>query len=320
MTLSVSNSTLSVFKQCRRKWYLQYVQKWSADPATRNPVTAADLGTRVHCALEAYYGYDIDPVAALEFIYAQMISERPEYGDELAKESAWALTMVSGFLEWAAEEGIDADHEVISTERVISVPIDTRDGNVVNVIGKLDQLVRRRNDGAVMFRDWKTTGTLGKANGLPRDEQMRMYSLLLTMLTKDNPEWLRVDGGLYFMLLRSKRTARALGPFYEQIEVRYNLTDHRSMHTRLLGTLQDMNRVLASLDEGLSHLQVAYPNPGMHCDWACPFKNVCPLFDDGSRADDALKGNFVRSDPYAYYGNEMIDKVRENFGVAHGGV
>jgi RecB family exonuclease len=317
--LVVSNSTIKKFKMCRRSWYLTYQQQWASDPATTNPVGAAQLGTRIHCALEAYYGYDIDPLSALAYIYELAVMERPEYADVLHKESEWATIMVSGYLQWAEEEGIDAEYDVIATERMISVDLDTHDGHIVTVMGKLDQLVKRKYDGALMFRDWKTVGTLSKANGLPRDEQMRMYSLMLMMATKDSDEWVRADGGLYSMLLRSKRTAKAAGPFYEQVEVRYNATDHRSMHTRLVGTLRDMNRVIDALEDGRSHLEVAYPNPDMHCEWACPFKNVCPLFDDGSRAEDAMRGNFVRESPYAYYGSESIDQVKARFlGGDHG--
>jgi RecB family exonuclease len=320
--LVVSNSTIKKFKMCRRSWYLTYQQQWANDPSTSNPVGAAQLGTRIHCALEAYYGYGIDPLDALGFIYDMAVTKRPECGEILYKEAEWAVTMVSGYLDWAAENGIDADHDVVATEQMISVPLDTRDGHVVTVVGKLDQIVRRRSDGAIRARDWKTVGTLGKANGLPRDEQMRMYSLLMLMAMKDEPDVPRVDGVLYSMLLRSKRTARAQGPFYEQVEVSYNPTDHRSMHTRLLGTLRDMNRVIDALDQGVSHLEVAYPNPDMHCEWACPFKSICPLFDDGSRAEDAMHGNFVKADPMGYYGSEDIDRVKAHFlpnaEVSHG--
>jgi hypothetical protein len=313
--LEVSNSELQVWKQCRRRWYLSYYLRWSVDPAYASPVSYALLGTRVHAALEAYYGYDIDPLAALRFIYTTEIARRPEAQAELTGESSWALTMVEGFLDWAAEHGIDQDYEVVETERVVSAPIVLTNGEPAMDKGKLDQLVRRRLDGALLFRDWKTVGTLHKADLLILDEQFRTYAVI-QQITSSSLEHVRVDGGLYTMLLRSKRTARATGPFYEQIEVRYNQTEHLSMIFRLRGVLDDMDRVVQQLDHGVDHRLLAYPSPSPQCSWICPFKNVCPLMDDGSRYEDALRGNFRQHDPYDYYGHEMIDDVKAAFSVA----
>lgn len=316
--LVVSNSSLRTFKQCRRKYYFQYIERWDRDPKTTNPANARELGTRIHCALEAYYGYEIDPLDALGYIYDLAIDAQPDYEEDLRKECQLAVVMVSGFLEWVAEEGIDQDHQVVSTESVIAVPVLLPNGNTVTVKGKLDQVVRRQSDGTLRFRDFKTTGTLGKANGLVRDEQMRLYSLLMLLDTGGGHGRIRVDGGLYNMLLRSKRTARATGPFYEQLEVSYNTDDHRSMQKRLIGTLVDLERMHNELAMGTDHRYVAYPNPDERCEWMCPFSKVCSLHDDGSRAGDAMKSNFVTADPMAYYSDPLIDRVTAKFAKESG--
>jgi len=33
---------------------------------------------------------------------------------------------------------------------------------------------------------------------------------------------------------------------------------------------------------------------------------VCPMFDDGSRVEDALQAHFIAGDPYDYYRRELI--------------
>lgn len=316
--LVVSNSSMKTFKHCRRKYYFQYVQRWDRDPRTTNPANARELGTRIHCALEAYYGYGIDPLDALGYIYDLVIDERPDYEEDLRKEAQLAIVMVSGYLEWVAEEGIDEDHQVVSTESVVSVPVLLPNGTTATVKGKLDQIVRRTSDGTLRFRDFKTVGTLGKANGLVRDEQMRLYSLLMLLDTGGGYGRMRVDGGLYNMLLRSKRTARATGPFYEQLEVSYNVDDHRSMQKRLIGTLVDMERMHNELAMGTDHRYVAYPNPDERCEWMCPFSKVCSLHDDGSRAGDAMKSQFISADPMSYYDDPLITKVTAKFAKESG--
>lgn len=310
--LKVSPSEIAKFRRCRRSWAMTYVYNWSPDPATAPATGYALLGTRIHCALEAYYGYDIDAFGAISLIYDRARDDFPAAASELTAEQDLATIMLSGYMDWAAENGIDEEYDVIETERTLDIPITLTNGETAIVSGKLDQIVRRRFDGAILLRDWKTVGSLHKADALLLDEQMRIYSALLTIASNG----MRVDGALYAMLLRSKRTARANGPFYEQVHISYNATEHQSMLLRLRGTLDDMDRVVHQLHGGIDHRLVAYPSPITdRCAWDCNFKNVCPMFDDGSRIEAALAGNFVQRDPYAYRSDQMINEVKAAFGV-----
>jgi RecB family exonuclease len=312
--LRVSPSEIAKFMRCRRQWALTYHYKWAVDPMKANPVGAALLGTRIHAAMEAYYGYDIDPISALATIYDEARRQRPEATPQLTGEQDYATIMVSGYLEWAAENGLDEEHEVIATERELETALLLNNGEMAIVTGKLDQIVRRRIDGAIQLRDWKTTATLGKVNTILIDPQMRIYSALLTIAS----EGMRVDGALYTMMLRSKHTARATGPFYEQVHVRYNGAEHMNMITRLKGVLSDMERVIRQLNSGADHRLAAYPNPMPdRCAWDCPFVNVCPMFDDGSRVEDAMADNFIaNADPYAYRKLDLLSTVKAAHGVS----
>lgn len=311
--LKVSPSEISTFRRCRRKWYLKYYKGWS--PQQQPATSAALLGTRIHAALEAYYGYNINPLAALGVIYSAETELRPDAEPELRAELDWAYLMVEGYLDWAAETGIDEEYDVVEVERALEVPILLSNGEMAIVSGKLDQIVRRKMDGALCLRDWKTVGTLHKADLLVLDEQMRIYSALLTIKS----DGMRVDGALYAMLLRSKRTARAKGPFYEQVHINYNGAEHMNMLQRLKGVLDDMERVTRQLDSGLvEHRVAAYPNPMTdRCGWDCgEFKLICPMFDDNSRVDDALRANYSQGDPYAYRNTDLIDTVKAAFGIS----
>lgn len=312
--LRASPSEMAKFQRCRRQWALLYYYKWAVDPMTASPVSVALLGTRIHAAMEAYYGYGIDPISALAVIYDEARRQRPEYAPQLTGEQDWATIMVSGYLDWAAENGLDEEHDVVATERELETAVLLTNGEMAIVTGKLDQIVRRRLDGAIQLRDWKTVATLSKADTIIIDPQMRIYSALLAIAS----EGMRVDGALYTMMLRSKRTARATGPFYEQVHVRYNGHEHVNMLTRIKGVLSDMERVTRQLNSGIDHRLVAYPNPiPDRCAWDCPFLQVCPLFDDGSRAEDAMEANFVKNaDPYAYRKLDLLSTVKAAHGVS----
>jgi hypothetical protein len=314
--LKVSPSEISTFRRCRRKWALKYFWGWT--PKEQPATSAALLGTRIHAALEAYYGHNIDPCSALGVIYDHEREQRPDAEVALTAEQDWAMIMVSGYLDWAAETGVDEEYDVIAVERAVEVPLILSSGEMAIVSGKLDQIVRRQMDGAVCLRDWKTVGTLHKADLLVLDEQMRIYSALLTIAS----EGMRVDGALYAMLLRSKRTARANGPFYEQVHISYNGAEHHNMLLRLKGVLDDMERVTRQLSGGLvDHRVAAYPNPMTdRCGWDCSeFKLICPMFDDKSRVEDALRANYVQQDPYAYRNTDLIDTVKAAFGISSPG-
>lgn len=306
--LKLSNSTIRTFKRCPRHWYLAYVLGYGTDPTRANPVTVANLGIRVHLALEAHYGYELNALEALRVAYYLAAREHPDREDELNREYGYARTMVSGYLDWVEEEGIDADTRVISTEKLVERELELPTGETVTLMAKLDQKVRRNRDGAVLFRDFKTVGTLSKAHLLILDEQMRFYSLLETLNARETGE--RADGGLYTMILRSKRTPRANGPFFQQVEVSYNQHDHDSMLARVTAVTTRISQARRDLVAGGDHRAIAYPNPGDYCGWSCPFTLICPMMDDGSRWEDALRANFVQHDPYGYYGSGLMDRVR----------
>jgi RecB family exonuclease len=312
--LKLSNSTFKAFKRCQRHWYLAYHLAYGLRPENEKPTNVAKLGTRVHCALEAYYGYDLDPIKALRVIYYLAERENPFAEEDLEKEHGYAKAMVEGFIQWSEEEGIDAALEVIATEHLEEQPLTLDDGTLVNLVAKLDQKVRRRTDGAILFRDWKTVGTLSKAHLLVLNEQMRFYSLLEALSARAVDE--RADGGLYTMLLRSKRTPKANGPFYREVGVTFNEHDHDSMLRRTKRTASRLVQVTNELNEGRSHLDVVEPNEGDYCGWGCPFTLICPMMDDGSRWEDALQANFIKRDPFYYYGTGLIDSVRASLAPA----
>lgn len=310
--LKASPSAMAKFRRCRRSWWLTYVEGWSVRPELAPVTGVALMGTRIHTALEAYYGYGIDAVDALNHLYGELIAQRPDRENDLAGERDTAAIMVSGYLDWVAENGIDEDYEVVETERTLDVPIQLTNGEMAIVSGKLDQIVRRKFDGARLVLDYKTVGSLQKADLLILDEQMLVYSALLAIQLPNE----RVDGALYTMLLRSKQTARATGPFYEQVHIRYNVDQQQSILARIRGVMDDMERTTRQLKAGVDHRVVAYPNPMTdRCNWDCPFKSVCPLFDDGSRVEDAMRANFHRADPYAYRSDATITSIKTAFGV-----
>ena len=314
--MTVSHSEMAAWARCPRRWYLGTYLRWGTDPVTAPATGTALLGTRLHLALEAHEGYGVDALQALGWIYDQVSEKHPFDEGEVRKERDMAFAVLEGFLDWAAEEGYNAGYEIVATERDASVLLpflDQREG-FFQLVAKLDVLVRRTEDGAVRFRDYKSVGTLSKSNGLLRDTQMKTYSMIQGLQAKENHAHPHPSGGQYVMLLRSKRTARAKGPFYSVIEFDYNRHDLNATWMRVRSIASGIAHTRRELDAGVDHHIAAYPVPGDYCEWGCPFVSVCHLADDGSHLSDALAGNYVQVDPMARYHDTSIDELLKALG------
>lgn len=306
----LTHSEMATFRTCRRRWYLYYRERYAPTPESRPATGVAQLGTNVHLALEGHYG-GLDAFDVIAAVYADLQDRRPEDHHALALERSYVFTMVKGYLEWVAETGVDAQYHVVATELDASAPIVLMTGETITLRGKLDQVVERRDgSGARLVRDFKTVDALAKANGLPRDTQMRTYDLLHTLATPDHI----TDGVLYTMLVRSKRTARATPPFYEAVHQTYNEHDRQSTLGAVRGTARDIMAADAQLAAGEPFQSVAYTNPGGYCEWACPYTSVCTMADDGSRLADALADTFVVADPWDHYGTAQMDTIKAALG------
>ena len=308
--LRVSNSEIQTFKDCRRKWWLAYYRRLK--PKQQEFVGPLALGSRIHEALDQYYSTD-GKVGLLEahsnLVAADRKTLMDDYRDtsDLDAEAELGRIMLEGYLQWVEDEGIDAELEMISTEEIISMPMF--DG-AVELQGKIDMRVRRKSDGARMFRDFKTVGGSFTEFGATAhmNEQILTY---MTLEAAQNKEGERSDGGIFTLIKKVKRTANAKPPFYEQMEVRHNIFALRAFWKRLTGSIGDMLTVRRALDEGIDHQLVAYPRPSRDCKWKCQFFAICPLVDDGSAAEAAIEDSYVVGNPYDYYGNTEEKKGSE---------
>jgi RecB family exonuclease len=312
----VSNSQLQTFKRCRRKYWLTYVRKLK--PRSYAKTGARQLGTRVHGALQAYYagfistGPDIIVGNQVEGLTAALawldelrrleLAEAGEDGQVVAdveKEHALAVTMVEGYAQWLEESGADSDLETIANEHALRAPSPVAG---VELIGKLDRVVRKVSDGSVGFVDYKTVGDLQTPlKHLGMDEQFRMYALMQKLLNR------AVGFHIYRMLKKSKRTERAKPPFFRDYEVYINDEELRAFWERLHGELLELLRFEAQIAANpTGHRFIAYPTPTTNCSWDCDFYPVCPMFDD-SRSDPEhlLAMNYQVGDPHAHYEGQL---------------
>lgn len=308
--MKFSNSELQTFKRCKRKWWLAFYHKLRLRSEGVGPLS---VGNMVHHPLEAYYGQpDRDPaVFQWQPILAAYVEERladprlpVDLHPRMLEDYELAKIMLAGYFGWLQEEGSDADIEVISAEREIEVYLGEILGEQVYLIGKLDTEVLYRSNGFRSFMDHKSVQEL---KSLPKlieiNEQLRHYGLLqrLEAIAKGTGETQFANGGVLNMIRKVKRTASSKPPYFDRAGTQHNDTVYRNFYTRVWGEVTDLLLLRKKLDAGADHQMVAYPTPGMDCDWSCPFKLICPRFDDGSDVQAIIAEQYESHDPLARY-------------------
>jgi PD-(D/E)XK nuclease superfamily len=295
-----SNSQLSAWRRCRRKWWLEWYR--GLRPRTSRATGVLAVGDRCHRALRAHYDptdqrYLLDALEdEIAADLAQLTgADGPSDVDlsEFNREANLERVLLRGYLDWLAETGADAELEVVSAETYMIMHLPGRG----SLIGQLDVRVRHRVSGELLFLDHKVVGQWPPVQLLPQDQQMLHYGLL------SRAQFHSVAGVLYNMIRRVKGTTRrASPPFYRREAIYHNgvqLNSHLEQVESQIDDIRLAEEYLAAWPDDAAHQM--YPSVQRSCTWDCLFLAVCPMFDDGSRAEDALAELYVAGDPYDYY-------------------
>jgi hypothetical protein len=299
-------------------------------PAEEPPVGNMILGTRVHAAMEGYYGYGLDPVTVIAALYALAVEAFPEYRTELLAERELAEIMVNGYIEWVAETGKDAGIEVVVTEADLEVPFDIVPG--VKLKARMDQVILNQNTGLLSFLDHKTAPNFESHEVLALNPQFKFYSVVQRIIARQaGGENARVAGGMINTLRRVKRTAKSNPPYYQRDEFRYTDVELDAAEARIETICREIVTVRRYLDwvyreqggalDSVNDVQRSelYPSPRPYeCKWDCPFVTVCPMMDDGSDWPGVLlrSGRYKQQDPYDYYREDPLRAVRQVLGMS----
>ena len=297
-----SNSEVETFLDCKRKWWFAYVLKlgtvgWESQPLA--------VGNLVHAGVENFrhvrYMQDGSKAEAVAAGIAGInaLYDNTELSPELLPQDTieLALIMFEGWHEWLEEESVDFGLVYNGVE----MELKTRIMPGVDWLAKLDAFVWNQVIEAFQVIDTKTVQSLKAFPALLQmDRQQIGYVWAAREYTQD-----RVQGAAFDMLRKVKRTARANPPFYGRVEASYNDTEIANWLFQTRAIIYDMIELRDELTtQGhtiVEQAQIATPRPSPDCTWKCPFVNVCPMMNDGSRAEDYINNEFVQVDPIARY-------------------
>jgi hypothetical protein len=318
--VAVRRFSQSEFKTfaCARRWWLSDYRRLS--PISYDPSGPLRSGSRVHAALEVFYG--LEPGRYLEALQQTQMNDwaayedncvelsvmpNPEMHQAFAKDCELERAMLEGYADWIAESGVDAGIEFTAIEEIVAVRGSEFAPEIVErfgefeVVGKLDARVLRLMDGARKFVDHKTAASLVSAlSTLHMNPQMLHYAWLERM-TQPAGTW--SGGALYNVLKKVKRGKQAKPPFYDRFEVNHNDDQIASYELHMKRKITKILELEALLKDATVEEQahIAEPSPDDTCSWKCQFFTLCPMFDDGSRAEDMVREEFRERDPLARY-------------------
>jgi hypothetical protein len=314
----VTGSEMKTWMRCKRKWFLAYHAKWGKiEPDFGKPT---GLGTRVHNALETLYHPEKqhltneDILAELDAKVQEDKNNFPTWAAEIEKDGKLAHIMVEGYMEWLEETGMDAELTLIASEQGVEVALPPWDPNEVTLMAKLDGRVRANPGDRRLALEHKTVQSVKAPLPLLQiDFQLRTEHLVefLNLIEEkglDAAMEERVEGVLYNMLRKVKRTATAKPPFYAREEVHRNMEELRNHWAHVAAITGEILLAHQRLNAGEEHHTVAYPTATRDCTWDCPFFQICPLFDDGSDVNAALNDLYVHVDPLERYSRQDHDQ------------
>jgi hypothetical protein len=263
------------------------------------------MGNIYHEAIAHGYetGWAIDPEAVVAYLV--FVLEDKHLGCEICepkikKIREYAEKMVTGYVEWLAEEGADQDLLLLSVEKEIEVP-SAFQGHTL--LGKIDARFMRESDGFRFFMDHKSVQNLtDRPKWAHLDTQFKFYAMLeKTASVHEDDSDILMDGGVINMARRVKRSATAKPPFYSRFEVRHSDEELRNFWYSTHATIQDILEARRRIIENGGMTSHLYPSPSQDCTWKCEFFNACPMVDKGEDLEGYLEAAYITIDPLERY-------------------
>jgi RecB family exonuclease len=281
--LRLSNSEVETFQRCRRQHYWEYVQR--LEPiAPLSPMRASEIGTAFHREMECYYSGEsqADLIARLQSRVDELALTVPD--GELHKAASLVLTMVEGYFDWIAEEGVDQGIDVIAPETAHSRTLpDLPD---VEFIGKVDLETTEE------LVDFKTTKIpfVTKIRTLRRSRQLVHYAWLIAPRRHINRVRVRIAK-------QSTRSERTSPPYYAEDEIPVT-------RARLAAHEAHLRELVPQIQANYARTTLPVPTPGEACSWICPMYLVCDMADQGEDYQAVIDREFKTGDPLARYNEE----------------
>lgn len=296
--LVIRQSDFKLWLTDRRDFYLGVVR--NLEPIAHK-VGVADIGTLVHHGMQAHYTGK-DPLAAIAYALNDELNKNPFMSKALLDAGEFARVIMDGYVQWLEDEALDHGLKPLRVEERLSALIGVFAGIEVYVSGAID-LVMQDSADLIWIFDHKTLDTFKTILAtLPNDFQGQTYDLLL------KSAGVSAAGFVHNQLRRSKRTARATGPFYNRTTVHFNDLQRQRHLWHMQGIAEEIVgriQVLRQLTPGTPvHTEAVHkffpPMLTKDSSWKSNFLDVSILMDtDPEAAEDMLATMYQQKEKVA---------------------
>lgn len=348
-TVEVHISDIMAFKHCRRAW--SYSSRLQQNLEPKRPYTPFFFGRMVHYALERWYAHQQDfDVSIGDFLGPELATIR-SHGAIWAEEEAMIneqVELARGLLvhrgQWEDRLSRARQHrytlsnmEFITLEQTFKVPllhpVSHRPSRKFFFAGRLDGLVRLKDDGSIWIWEEKTARSVEQRLAmLGNDEQASAYiwaarqvfgsnlkGIIYTVMGKRVPPPVKRNAnGMLSKDVRNQTFDSYLDAIKEwhgteasQEFIRDQYGDtlmalieskntyfERAAIIRNETALENTQADLWYVARDMASRQLAiYPTSGPHCNY-CIFKDPCLAKQNGADEADVLEANYIlRSKP-----------------------
>jgi PD-(D/E)XK nuclease superfamily len=284
--ISLRQSDLGTFDECRRKYYLQNVlqigDRVYGERVGPRKIKTADVGTMVHGCLKLLYTEELtaDVIAASAPNICALVAKEiggcdeeidgwPVWGEGWISGIETASIMVRGYISWVSVGGHDLRYSALAVEERI-----VWDNGLIVITGQPDLVMLDEITEEVGILDTKTVDKL--ASPRPGNFQLLTYGLIWWRTRGTIPQWAGHN-----QLVRNKQTKKATPPFYARQPVTLGeeiLLQHEEVVMQLSREIVDFHERVSLLN----HHLIARPNMTGECSWKCPVEFLCDHMHDGS--------------------------------------
>ena len=279
----VSYSELDTYRQCPLKHVWAYKERWRKPPTTDGALAKGSLW---HLVMEDHYnvlkeGGTLNE--ARDKVFPYFVNEQSGVTTDTQDLIRW---MYEGYVE---QYGADDEWEIIDVEMPfqINLPDPNGEPSRYDLKGKIDIVVKSRQNGLVWAVDHKSGANLPDQMDLDIDDQFGLYVWALKQLGM-NP------AGAVHSASRTTRN-QADRPDYtgkskpQTLDQRYRRTYLNRSDTELTSLALDAWAVASNAYPTSEFKPPIYSSPDpRQCGWKCDFKEVHLLARKGKNPEQAL--------------------------------
>lgn len=270
--VTVSNSEVETYRQCRLKHQLQYIELWR----TEEEAEALARGTLFHLVMEGHYkaiqraqqeGDGVPDVEDLFLNVAPLLYEEGT-GNQTERQELveW---MYRGYVE---EYGVDEEWEIVAVEYPLDEPLYHRDGSPSSfkLAGTIDLIVRDKAAmGGLWLVDHKSCKSLPKKD-FDLEDQTAIYTLLARL-----KNW-ELRGAIYNHVRTNRLKTREMGAD-ERYKRSVTVRGSQELETCAFEVLELMEEAYArDLKGPAGGWRDAPRSPdGERCGWKCNLTEAC---------------------------------------------